>query len=72
MIRSTRYRYVRVFVLVFELSSKLIVLCRSLCFPPPADYTRIADQNVTSTASTQHSAQHRATINSSAQAALGI
>ena len=40
--------------------------------PPPANDTRTADQNVASSTSTKHSAQHRATINSSAQAALGI
>ena len=38
----------------------------------PANYTRTADQNVTSPTSTRHSAQHRTTVNSSAQAALGI
>ena len=50
----------------------LIVLSRSLIPPPPANSTRTADQNVTSSISTQHSAQHRAPINSSAQATLGI
>ena len=39
---------------------------------PPANHTRTADRNVTSPTSTQHSAQHTAIINSSAQAALGI
>ena len=48
----------------------LIVLSRSRCFFPLANYTRTADQNVTSPTDTQHSAQRRATINSSAQAAL--
>ena len=51
----------------------MVVLSRFLFPPPPpANYTRTADQNVTLLPSTQHSAQHRATINSSAQAALGI
>ena len=43
-----------------------------LSSPPPENYTRTADQNVASSTSTQHSAQHRATIYSSAQALLGI
>ena len=41
------------------------MLSRSSC-PPPANYTRTADQNVTSPTSMQHSNAHlRATINSS-------
>ena len=52
---------------------QLIVFFPSPCFfPPPASYTCTADQNITSSTVTHHSAQHRATTNSSAQAALGI
>ena len=57
-------------VLVFLLSSVDSHLS-VLMFPPRANYTRTADQNVTSPTITQHSAQHGAT--SSAQAAaLGL
>ena len=61
------------FILVFSLSSKLVVPSRCLFPPPPKKkYTRTADHNVTPPTSTQYSAQHRATINSSAHAALDI
>ena len=54
---GTRYHYVPgiCFILVFLLSSVVIVLSRSPCFPIPANTTCTAVQNVTST-STQHSA----------------
>ena len=72
---STQHRAAQEIVVVqhksscfFLLSSKLIVLSRSLCSPPLANYTRTADHSVTSPTS----AQHKATINSSAQAALGV
>ena len=40
---------------------QLIVFSRSPSPPRPANYTRTADQNVTSPISTQHSVQHRTT-----------
>ena len=65
---GTRYRYVRA-VYSSLCFLHLIVLSRSPCPPPPANYTRTADQNVTSPTSTQHSAQHNRVTRSS-QAAL--
>ena len=59
-------------VLVFLLSSVYCPLSVPMPPSPPANYTRTADQNVTPSTSTQHSAQHRAYISSSAKAALGI
>ena len=51
---GTRYLYIRV-VYSYFFFVQLIVLSQSPCFPPPANYTCTADQNVTSR-STQHSA----------------
>ena len=70
MMRSTRYRYVRVSLssfscFFFKVDCPLSV---RMPHPPPTNYTRTADQNVTLPTSTQHSAH----VYSSAQAALGI
>ena len=51
---STRYQ-VPVCTCLLVLFSRLTVLPRPRLPPPPANYTRTADQNVTSPSSTQHS-----------------